>query len=65
MLFEEEEKITVNFIGENTHATISVSRVQKWADYYHLYSKNRRVRLQPAIKEALRILRNEITYEGR
>jgi hypothetical protein len=60
---EENIKVLVNFLGDNTHAEVPLDKVEKYNDKYKEYSKTKKNSLLKAIAIANNILKGKITYE--
>ncbi len=56
--------VLVNFIGENSHATVPASKVCPYAENREKYAKGANAKLCKAIETADQILAGTITYQG-
>ena len=66
-MFEDsngEPKVTVNFIGDLTHADLLLSKIDKFDAKFEEYSKTKKKNLILSIEIANKINKGEISYES-
>jgi len=56
-------ELLVNFIGENSHAQLSLEKVAKFQDKYNEFAKMKKKKLLESIEIANKIIRGETTFE--
>ena len=61
---QEPDKLLVNFVGDNSHATLPLSQIQPFAENDEAHSKSKIAKLLDSIRVAERIHSNATTYIG-
>jgi len=56
--------VTVNFIGDNSHAILPLDKIVGYRDRYSEFSKTKKRSLLDAIEIANRIAEGTTTYQG-
>jgi len=57
-------ELLVNFVGENSHAQLSLDKVAKYQQKYNEFAKMKKKKLLESIEIADKILRGETTFEN-
>lgn len=57
-------QVTVNFIGDNSHAILPLDKIMKYQEGYAQFSKTKKRSLREAIEIANRIEAGITTYTG-
>jgi len=58
-----EDEVLVNFVGENSHATLRMDKIADFEEEYEMHSNTKSKKLIDSIKIAKRITDGETTYE--
>jgi hypothetical protein len=53
----------VYFVGDNSHSELPMNKIEKFASKYEKYSKTKKKCLLNSIKQANKIILNEISFE--
>jgi len=60
----QETKIIVNFIGDSTHAEVSISKIEKFEKKLEEFSKTKKRNLLKSINLAKKLIKGEITFNN-
>jgi hypothetical protein len=60
---QDETKAVVNFIGDNSHASLPLNKIERFMPKFEEYSNTRHRGLLNSIEIAKKIFNNELTYE--
>jgi hypothetical protein len=60
---EKDYKILVNFIGDNSHSFLPLSKIEKFQIKFNEYAKTKKKGLLASIKLAKKIIQGEIPFE--
>ena len=55
--------VLVYFVGDNSHSELPINKIEKFASKYEEYSKTKKKCLLNSIKQANKILSNEIPFD--
>ena len=55
--------VLVYFVGDNSHSELPINKIEKFASKYEEYSKTKKKCLINSIKQAKKIISNEISFD--
>lgn len=61
---DKELMLKVNFIGDDTHSTLPLSKIEKFDTKLEEFSKTKKRPLMKSIEEAKKIINGELTYDA-